>query len=166
MSSLFKTGSRGISSIVSFTLITAFLVVSVSAVFLWALPQLEKGERVAELEWMKAAMATLDDYVRIVSHSGNSTTRSLVVSVSKGEMNISNYSIVYSIDVGEELIKSGSVIREKNIWMTGFGASVELRLNYSNVELSANDLIKGSKKLQITKIGDKNGKPLVEVKVV
>jgi hypothetical protein len=113
---------------------------------------------------MKSTMSNIDDYIRTVSHSGNATTRSISVSVREGEITLSNSSITYSIDVGQEMIKNGVTIQEKNVWLTGLGNSVLMKINYSSVELSASGVISGNKEIIITKIGDKNSRPLVEVK--
>ncbi|NYZ79857.1 hypothetical protein H0N95_01235 [Candidatus Micrarchaeota archaeon] len=157
---------KGISNIVSVSLITGFIILAVAMTLIWAMPILDKSQKIAELERTKASMSTIDDYIRIVSHSGNSTTRTIFISIDKGKMTMTNSSITYDIDVGEDLIKSGVTIQEKNVWITGTGSSVQLKLNYSSIELSANDVVIGTKQIQIRKIGDKNNKPLVEVKAV
>ena len=154
---------KGISNVVSVSIITGFIVLSVAMTIIWAMPILEKSQKMAELERTKAALSTMDDYIRLVSHSGNMTTRTLAVSVSKGKITMTNSSITYDLEISEEIIKPGVTIQEKNVWITGTDSGVTLKLNYSSIELSANDIITGAKDIQIRKIGDKNSKPLVEV---
>ncbi|MEM0372244.1 MAG: hypothetical protein QXO69_00150 [archaeon] len=159
MSSCFK----GVSNVVSVALITGFIVTSVTIVFLWASPLLDKSVKIAELERMKSKMSDIDDAIRLVSHSGVNSSRSVFVSVSKGKLLLSNSSVVYVVDVGEAMLKDGVSVQERNMWITGRGTSVELKLNYSGIQLAANDIVMGDRNIVITKIGASGGKPVVGV---
>lgn len=160
-----KFGQRGISNVVSVMLITAFIIMSVVAIMFWALPVLEKSQKITELERMKASLSKMDEYIRTVAHSGVDSTKSVFVDVSKGELELTNDYILYTISIGEELVKSGVVIKEKKVWIEGVsGGGIRLRLNYTNIQLNANDVIIGKRTLIITKTGETGGKPLVEVK--
>lgn len=160
MSSRFK----GASNVVSVALITAFIIVSVTVVFIWATPLLDKSLKIAELERMKSKFSDIDDGIRLVSHSGVNSTRSVFVSVSKGRITMTNSSITYFVDVGEPLIKHGVTLQERNVWITGIGNAVELKINYSGVLLDANDVIVGEKDIVVRKTGSYGGKPVVEVR--
>lgn len=158
---------KGISVLISYVLIVAIVISGIGLVLSVGTPVLEQSKDTAAIEQARENLIEIDSTIRSIASQGADSSTGFQYSYQRGGYGIypGDDTINYSIETDSEIVGTGATVQFGNLWLTGRNGSIELKINYTDIDLQGQVQTAGPGlySLDITNTGAGGGRTLINV---